>query len=121
MLSGGSLAPRVRQSLRETDVNLALSLGIGIARAPFWIRRPHIIRKYRIVKALGPFTGDLIQVFLVFDLKKLDNHPITWFFHWQRQTKPNPSFGPFSNGLLFCTNTASNLPTGSRGHGTKGV
>ena len=26
---------------------------------------------------------------------------ITWFFLVQRQTKPNPSFGPFSNGLFF--------------------
>jgi len=38
---------------------------------------------------------------LFFHLKKLDNYPRKWFFHLQRQTKPNPSFGPFPNGLFF--------------------
>jgi hypothetical protein len=61
-------------------------------------RRYVIVMLYQANKVI---CGIMVNILSYFDLKKLDNIPITWFFLVQRQTKPNPSFGPFPNGLFF--------------------
>jgi hypothetical protein len=47
------------------------------------------------------YTCNVDNFCLYFCSKKLDNIRRTWSFHSRRQTKPNPSFGPFSNGHFF--------------------